>query len=651
MTVETYLHRGRKWMAALAADHRVRRLGKGGAYFGAGFLMSAAALGHSFQPFAMALVTAFTGWRAGVLALGAGAGYWIFWGQPGLQGSFWALLGGLSALFLGKRKLVQEGPLILPALCAFWVAATGLGWLFLGKGTPTGLYLLRVALAGAGGLLFRQLKDDKEPVLVWLGKSIAVLALAQVPFLPRLNPGIILGAVLALTDAFPAAALGGLALDLAQVTPVSMTAVLCLVYMTRLIPGLPRWVRLGIPGAVYLLAMPLLGRWDFAVLPGLVLGGLCSLWVTPRPDVSQRRGATGVAQVKLELMAQVLTQTRGLMMEDASPPIDEEALLSRTKERACGGCPNRKTCQAPEKLPKEYLHRPLTENRQLDFPCRKAGRMILEIRRTQEQYRRLRADRDRLREYRQAVVQQYGFVSDWLRDLADRLPEREKPGQIRFSAEVGVASRSREPENGDRLSYFAGPGARYFVVLCDGMGTGLGAGEEGRSAMTLLKQMLLAGYPPEHALRSLNSLLVLRGKAGAVTADLAEIRLDTGAVRLYKWGAVPSYLLRNGATEKIGTAGPPPGIRLTDVRETVDRLSLGRGETLIMLSDGVDGEEARRRAVICPEGPAGELAAKLLEAGAADSADDASAAVVRLHPLTCRHNTMENVKMLSKHKM
>ena len=72
---------------------------------------------------------------------------------------------------------------------------------------------------------------------------------------------------------------------------------------------------------------------------------------------------------------------------------------------------------------------------------------------------------------------------------------------------------------------------------------------------------------------------------------------------------------------------------------------------MIMLSDGVDGEEARRRAVICPEGPAGELAAKLLESGAADSADDASAAVVRLHPLTCRHNTMENVKMLSKHKM
>lgn len=651
MTVETYLHRGRKWMLSLTGDDRVRRLGRVTGYFGAGFLLSAASLGHSFQSFAMALVTAYTGWRSAVLALGAGLGYCCFWGKPGLQGALWALLSGLSALFLGKRKLIQEGPLILPALSAFWVAASGLLWLFLGNVTPTGIYLLRTALAAGTSLLLRQWKETKEPVLEWAVKGIAVLALAQVSPLPWLNPGFLSAGFLALTDAFPAAAVGGLALDLARVTPVPMTAVLCLVYLTRMVPGLPRWARLGTPGAVYLLVMPLLGLWDLSPLPGLVLGGLLSGFAPSRPEVAQRRGATGVAQVKLELMAQVLTQTRVLMLEETVPPIDEEALLCRARERACGGCPNRKTCQAPEQLPREYLHRPLTENRQLSFPCRKAGRMILEIRRTQEQYRRLRADRDRQKEYRQAVIQQYGFVSDWLRDLSDHLPDKEKIRQLRFSVEVGVATRSREMENGDKLKHFSGPGGKYFVILCDGMGTGLGAGEEGRTAVNLLRQMLLSGYPAEHALRSLNSLLILRGRTGAVTADLAEIRLDTGAVTLYKWGAASSYLLRSGATEKIGTAGPPPGIRMGDGRETVDRLSLGRGETLIILSDGVDGEEARRCAVIRPEGPAGELAARLLEAGAADSADDASAAVVRLHPLTCRHNTMPDAKMLSKHKM
>ena len=98
--------------------------------------------------------------------------------------------------------------------------------------------------------------------------------------------------------------------------------------------------------------------------------------------------------------------------------------------------------------------------------------------------------------------------------------------------------------------WFAGIGCRYYVLLCDGMGTGLGAAEEGQSAASLLRQMLSAGFPPEHALRSVNSLLALRGRAAAVTIDLAELRLDSGRVTVYKWGAAPSLLLSGTAAEK-----------------------------------------------------------------------------------------------------
>jgi stage II sporulation protein E len=148
----------------------------------------------------------------------------------------------------------------------------------------------------------------------------------------------------------------------------------------------------------------------------------------------------------------------------------------------------------------------------------------------------------------------------------------------------------------------------------------------------MLRRMLTAGFPAEHALRSLNSQQALRGRAGAVTVDLAEISLETGAAALYKWGATPSYRLRQGRIEKIGTAGPPPGIDLAMGRETVERLSLRGGDGLILLSDGVDGEEVRRCAVAAPGGSAGELAERLLEIGAAETSDDATVAVARLHP-------------------
>ena len=164
------------------------------------------------------------------------------------------------------------------------------------------------------------------------------------------------------------------------------------------------------------------------------------------------------------------------------------------------------------------------------------------------------------------------------------------------------------------------------------MGTGLGAAQEGQSAGSLLRQMLTAGFPAAHALRTLNSILALRGSAGAVTVDLAELYLDTGHATLYKWGAAPSWLLRRGSAEKIGTATPPPGISVTESRETVEKLSLRRGEALVLLSDGVDGEGISRRSDLTPDMPPGELAAKILEYGRGKQMDDATAAVIRLRP-------------------
>jgi stage II sporulation protein E len=119
-----------------------------------------------------------------------------------------------------------------------------------------------------------------------------------------------------------------------------------------------------------------------------------------------------------------------------------------------------------------------------------------------------------------------------------------------------------------------------------------------------------------------------------VTVDLAQIDLQTGKAMLYKWGAAPSYLLFGAGAEKIGTAGAPPGLAVTGTRETVDRLSLRRGETLILLSDGVDGEAAMRRAQDLTDEKPGEMASRVLQYGRGNGCDDATAAVIRLSPLT-----------------
>ena len=632
MTVDTYLHQGRRFFNRLASDERTRAAARVLLWGASGFTLSAGGLAHRPQPFAMALVSASWGWRSLAMGLGSAWGYLFFWDDAGVQCVIWTALAVLTALIMGKSRIVRETPLLLPAFSAFWVAASGLVFQIYGYDIPTFVYILRTALAFLSTQLFSALKTKRDPLLLWCAQGIAVLALSQIAPARWLNLGVVAAGVLAAGSAFPGAVLGGLALDLGMMGPVPMTAVMAAVCLVRMVPGIPRRAMPLAPALIYLLVASLSGVSGMTLLPSLALGGILSVYLPGRTEPSRRHGPTGIAQVRMELMAQVLDQTRELLLETEDTPIDQDALLARTRERACGGCPNRKVCRGPDQIPRELLRQPMTENTALPFFCRKPGRMVLELRRTQEQYRLMKADRERRQEYRSAVSQQYLFLSDFLREQADLLPRRSRLFRSRFSPEVAVSSRSREAENGDRLRHFSGPGGRYYILLCDGMGTGLGAAEEGRTAVSLLQGMLTAGFPPEHALQSLNSLLALRGRAGAVTVDLAAIQLDTGSGVVYKWGAAPSYLLRRDSAEKIGTAGPPPGIRGADVRDQQIRLSLRRGETLIILSDGVDGEGVRRRSVTTQASPLGEMAADLLEAGAEDTADDATVALVRLRP-------------------
>ena len=165
-----------------------------------------------------------------------------------------------------------------------------------------------------------------------------------------------------------------------------MTAVLCLAHLARFLPG--RWIRYLAPGAVYILVMHLSGHRDWAPFFPLAIGGALGMLVPRLPEATLRRGETGMTQVRLELMSSCMSQTKQLLLEESGIPIDEEALLLRAQKRACTGCPNRKTCRERlTPLPNQLLHSPLVEVASLSIPCKKPGRLILELRRTQEQLR------------------------------------------------------------------------------------------------------------------------------------------------------------------------------------------------------------------------------------------------------------------------
>lgn len=633
--IHSYALQGKRRIAKWLADPRVHTAARGAGYVLAGFILSAASLGSVPVPLSMGFCLGCTGWGAVLASLGGCLGYWAFWGSAGYQGVLWCLAALAVTLAVGQKRLWAQTPMLLPAVAGLIVSATGVTFqIWLADTTAVWLYLLRIGLGSGSAWLFYRVLRGRNPILDWLAAALGVLALAQIMPIKGLDLGIIAAACLAVTGAFPAAAFAGAALDLAGITKVSMTAVLCAGYLVRFLPKMKRWLVCLAPAGAYVLVMTLGGNFDLTPLPALVVGGVGGVLLPLPSKVPARRGETGVAQVRLEMAAGALIQSQQLLTQERQPPVDEDALIGQAAERACAGCPARSGCKDSmrlAKLPAALLHKPLLGTQELPIVCRKSGRFLAQLHREQEHFRSISADRARQEEYRQAVVQQYRFLAEYLQDLSDTLANPAKSAVAAYHAEVEVFGNRPEEENGDRCAVFAGVSCRHYVLLCDGMGTGMGAVQEARTALRLLRRLLTAGYPAEHALQSLNSLCALRSRAGAVTVDMLELELDTGRGRLFKWGAAPSYLITKVAAEKIGTAGPPPGLSLTESSEAVYRLSLRRGERLVMVSDGVGEEEALHCCQRNMDTPPGELAAGLIERGALSGSDDATVVVCSMH--------------------
>ena len=634
IALQSYVRQGKRKLRELALDPRIHLYARAAGHFLAGFGLSAASLDHTALPLSMGLVCACTGWSAVLSAAGGALGYLVFWGSAGHQGLLWLLAGLLLALFLGDHRITAETPLLLPALAGLIVSASGVIFqTWLGDTTSVGGYLLRVTLGAGAAWLFSRVLQGRNPILDWLACGLGVLALAQIAPLPYASFGVIAAGALAVAGAFPAVALAGVALDLSGITTVSMTCVLCGSYLIRFLPRYPRWMGATAPMLVYLLVAALGRNLDMIPVPALLVGGVVGVFLPSPTKLPNRRGETGVAQVRLEMAANVLTQTEQLLLETPEIPVDEDALVARAAEQACSGCPCRKTCKDSRRiaqLPSAILHKPLLTGEELPIICRKNGRFLAQLHRSLEQLRSIRADRERQREYRAAVVQQYRFLSEYLQELSDGLARRSEGLSPCYEPLVHIYSNRPAPDNGDRCAMFAGTQCRYFVVLCDGMGTGLGAVQEGKTALELLKRLLTSGYPTQSALQSLNSLCALRSRAGAVTVDLLELQLETGRATLYKWGAAPSYLVSVLGAEKIGTAGPPPGLSVTDCRETAHRLSLRRGEILLLVSDGVAEEGALQCCLNMVGASPGELARSLLTCSQLGGEDDATVITVCL---------------------
>ena len=610
---------------------------------GACFLLCAArAGGRPLPPAACAalLPAALTGSIAA--AVGAVGGYLLFWGWEAALAPVALTLSCLTAAVIFSKTPINRAFLSL----SLTGAVGGIFLLDSGVTASSVLHLLiSLALAFAVPVLWQRLGQTRRlrvAALVLLGCFGAVL--------PPLGASLAVGAAIALLSTgggLTEAVLCGAAVDLGGALPVPATGilalgVLCADFFKK---------KQGRERSVIFLGSALL--WQLAsgaVLPLLcacaALGtgaGLAFPNLLPLPTNANNacrpllpKQEKGI-ELALETMYRVLARE-----EPAVTPVQLAEIYDEAAERVCRCCVRRDQCWEQES---EDTYRDLCKAGEGillrgtavrdDLPARFADRcrhtegFLTAVNQALDVQRQKARDERRFEESRQIAAGQYLTLSRLLR----RNTEPDSALPIRYTPElaVGTACRNGNAVSGDRGATCRDRFGNFYVLLCDGMGTGAEARAESDRAAKLLSALLAGGIAPDSAMELLNGFYVLRKVTAFSTVDVLCLNLTTGEGAIYKWGAAPSYLRNAAGVQKIGTVTPPPGCGVGPAHcPDCCELSLKAGETLVMVSDGAFGEETEHRLTSFSHGTVRDLASCLITLGESDAADDRTAVVLRL---------------------
>ncbi|NLK65569.1 MAG: SpoIIE family protein phosphatase [Tissierellia bacterium] len=158
--------------------------------------------------------------------------------------------------------------------------------------------------------------------------------------------------------------------------------------------------------------------------------------------------------------------------------------------------------------------------------------------------------------------------------------------KIKIRTYTAAAIKDGSQISGDNFAY-AGRADKYYVVLCDGIGSGEEASSESNSAVDLMSRFLYSDFTEEQILRTLNSVMMIKlDDERYVTFDFTIIDYGTKQLRLYKAGAAPSYILSNKGVDKISGKSLPLGI-LDNFEYSSFKKQINLGDMVVMVTDGV----------------------------------------------------------------
>ena len=585
----------------------------------AALLLTAAAPGGQYAPWALAAVAAAgVGWPGLLAVVCAGLGALLFMDfQPGLRHTAAALLIFCANTALCNTRLYRR-PRFRPIAAVCAAGLTQLPYLIQRGGRQWALCMASLALLyGAAALLPDLLPESAaeqaDKRRAWFLLLLGVCAVPAGWTVMGFSPAVVLAGILLLyfvgrgpvPDAAAAGALAGLTLDLCGTGELYLAVVLCVAASAA--AGLRRGQR--VPAAAAFCAA--------GVLAALLLGE-----VRPLAVLCQLLTAAGVWLLLPEKEGMLLTAAGEVSpeaaahaaafravydsLEDHAPllrPENPAVLFDRAAEQVCRDCPLRSDCwqthytdtyNAFNDACPALLRRgqALAE----DFPpyfaarCVRFPRLLTALDGQLHDFLQRRLHHGRLDAAYRLAREQYRQVAEVLSRTAPA--ERLRRAHLTCRTAALLRPKTGEKHCGDQCAVFDA-GGLTCLALSDGMGSGESAHCEAAMTIRLLRQFLQAGIEPLPALKTLNTAAMLRcqGGAGFTTIDLACLDGAEGVLTLYKYGAAPSYIKRQGAVARYRAQALPAGLESADGDVPPQRIAVSPGSWLVQVSDGVAGED------------------------------------------------------------
>ena len=281
---------------------------------------------------------------------------------------------------------------------------------------------------------------------------------------------------------------------------------------------------------------------------------------------------------------------------------DAKEIFDRVKARVCADCSLAETCCKQEKNSNnmDKIWQTMEEsgfcnltNMPLGFSqtCIRAERFLTEFGHLYELYKQNAISKGATRSSREIIARQYGEISKAIELLSAKIETGEDENQDAeriFSPKITVRTEPKQGQSisGDTVIYFERAN-KFFVILCDGMGSGSDAMHQSRLVARLFEKFLKAGFDKDTALRMINSALSLKADQESFsTVDLLEIDTATGECEFLKIGSAQSFAKNKKEISVISSASLPIGI-LDNINAEPVKYKAESGDIIVMVSDGV----------------------------------------------------------------